>query len=247
VSYKATRKLSASLLAAILLQFAACSTEKMPGGGLPASLAEVPSVRLNYRYEADVPAPEAPEKPPAEEKHPPVLADFDQNRQQELLDRTITSPDLKRVLAVYHRAGDAPAEFRLDMYSADGRVLRKVTSDLMSVHFPDTIRWAPDSSAVAFVAMLRGASAEPTPMGGDAPVQEPAAPTPAPAADANAAPADNANTEPPADPNAATPAAAPTPAAPTGILTFRTEQIYTCSADGDNTRPITQNEGFMYF
>ena len=237
------------MLFTVLLQLVACSTEKMPGGGgLPASLAEVPSVRLNYRYEADVPAPGTTENAPTEERHPAVLADFDQNRPQELLHRTLTSPDLKRVLAIYHRPGDAPAEFRLDMYAADGRLLRKVTSDLMAVHFPDTIRWAPDSSAVAFVAMLRGAAPEPTPAD-RAPVPEPAPPTPAPEAsvNVNAPPADNANAEPPADANAATPAAPPTPEAPTGILTFRTEQLYTCSADGDNTRPITQNEGFIYF
>ena len=231
----------------LLLQLTACTTEKMPGGGgLPASLAEVHSVRLNYRYEADVPAPDATEKAPTEEKHPAVLADFDQNRPQELLDRTLTSPDLKRVLAIYHRAGDGPAEFRLDMYAADGSVLRKVTSDLMAVHFPDTIRWAPDSSAAAFVAMLRGVAAEPTPLANGAPVQEPPSPPPAMEANVNVAPADNANVEPPADANTATPAA-PTAPAPTGILTFRTEQLYTCSSDGDNTRPITQNEGFIYF
>ena len=235
---------------AILLQLAACSTEKMPaGGGLPSSLAEVPSVRLNYRYEPDVPAPETSDKAPVEEKNPAVLADFDQNRQLEQLDRTVTSPDMKRVLAIYHRPGDGPAEFRLDMYTMDGRLLRKVTSDLMAVHFPDTIRWAPDSSAVAFVAMLRGATPTPTPADG-VPVTEPATPSPSPepAADANtAAPADNANAEqPPSDANTATPAA-PTPEAPTGILTFRSEQLYTCSAEGDNTRPLTQNEGFIYF
>ena len=149
--------LAAVSLLAVLLQLAACTGEKMPGGeGLPSSLAEVPSVRLNYRYEPDVPAPETSDKAPAEEKNPAVLADFDQNRQTEQLDRTVTSPDLKRVLAIYHRPGDAPAEFRLDMYTADGKLMRRVTSDLMAVHFPDTIRWAPDSSAVAFVAMLRG-------------------------------------------------------------------------------------------
>ncbi len=72
------KTIAAAALFAVLLQFAACSTEKMSGGGgLPASLAEVPSVRLNYRYEADVPSPEATEKPPAEERHPGVLADFD--------------------------------------------------------------------------------------------------------------------------------------------------------------------------
>jgi hypothetical protein len=238
---------SAALFLTALL-FAACSTEKMPGdGGSPSSLAEVPSVRLNYRYEADVPAPEATDKAPVEDKNPAVLADFDQNRPQELLDRTLTSPDMKRVLAVYHRPGDAPAEFRLDMYTADGRVLRKVTSDLMAVHFPDTIRWAPDSSAVAFVAMLRGASAEPTPPTDGEPAPEAAVPTPAPDSNANTGGAgENTNAEAPADANTATPTA-PTPEAPTGILTFRTEQLYTCSPDGDNTRPITQNEGFIYF
>ena len=240
----------AAAIFAMLLQLAACSTEKMPeDGGLPSSLAEVPSVRLNYRYEPDVPAPEVTDKAPVEEKNPAVLADFDQNRQPEQLDRTLTSPDMKRVLAIYHRPGDAPAEFRLDMYTMDGRLLRKVTADLMAVHFPDTIRWAPDSSAVAFVAMLRGATPTPTPADG-APAEVPAvpSPTPEPNVDANtASPADNANSDlPPTDANTVTPSA-PTPEAPTGILTFRSEQLYTCSSDGDNTRPITQNEGFIYF
>lgn len=234
------------LLAAILMQFAACTAEKMPGGGgLPSSLAEVPSVRLNYRYEADVPAPEATDKAPSEERNAAVVADFDQNRPQEQLDRTLPSPDAKRILAIYHRTADAPAEFRLDMYTADGRLLRKVTSDLMAVHFPDTIRWSPDSSAVAFVAMLRGASAEPTPESDQPPVPETSAPTPAPETNVNVA--ENPNADPSADANTAAPVSAPTPAAPTGILTFRTEQLYTCSADGDNTRPLTQNEGFIYF
>ena len=218
----------------------------MPGGGgVPSSLADVPSVRLNYRYEADVPAPEATDKAPAEEKNPGVLADFEQHRPQEVLDRTVTSPDLKRVIAIYRRPGDAPAEFRLDMYGSDGKVLRKVTSDLMAVHFPDTIRWAPDSSVVAFVAMLRGATnTEPTQPNGEA-VPD-VTPVPEANVNANAAPSDNANTETPVDANTASPAA-PTPEPPTGILTFRTEQLYTCSADGDNTRPITQSEGFIYF
>lgn len=235
-------------LFAVFLNLAACSGEKAADADRPVSaLSEVPAVRLNYRYEADVPAPETGEKATNEEKHPAVLADFDQNRQPEQLDRTLTSPDLKRVLAVYHRPGDAPSEFRVDMYTADGRLLRKVTSDLMAVHFPDTIRWSPDSSAVAFVAMLRGAAAEPTPLAGEPAPDVPApATTPAVDANSNVTAADNVNSEPPLEANTATPAVA-TPEAPTGILTFRTEQLYTCSADGDNTRPITQNEGFIYF
>lgn len=234
-----------------------CATEKMPaGGGLPSSLTNVPSVRLNYRYEPDVPAPEA-EKIASTDRFPAVQADFDQNRLQEQLERTIVSPDGKRVLAVYTQTSDATDEFRLDMYSADGKLIRKVTSDLMGVHFPDTIRWSPDSSSVAFVAMLRGvtAEAEQTAPGG---VELVPVPTATPVADANTNTAvardTNANTAdaPVSDANVdantnANVALAPTPEAPTGILTFRTEQLYISDADGNGTKPITQNEGFIYF
>src|SRR5947207_2085924 len=41
--------------------------------------------------------------------------------------------------------------------------------------------------------------------------------------------------------------AKPTPPAPTGILTFRTEQIYIASADGSNVKAVTENEGLIYF
>ena len=234
-------------LSAFLLS--ACSAEKMPsGGGLPSSLKDVPSVRLNYRYEADVPAPQVVEKT-IEERVAAVQADFDQNRPVEIVDRTVLSPDSKRVAVLYHRQGDLPAEFRLDMYGADGKLLKKVSSDLMAVHFPDTIRWSPDSTSLAFVAMLRGVSTEPEQTGPDG-VE--LVPTGTPAVNANAANTPDANNAVEnVDPNVnvdvnAVPAV-PTPEAPTGILTFRTEQLYLCNADGDGTRPITQNEGFIYF
>lgn len=218
----------------------------MPGGGgLPASLKEVPSVRLNFRYEADVPAPETTEKTGAEERNAAVQADFDQNRLEELVDRTVTSPDGKRVAVIYHRPLDLPNEFRLDMYTPDGKVLKKVTSDLMAVHFPDTIRWSPDSTSLAFLAMLRGASTEPTT---DDPNKIDLVPAATPVANANTN--IDANAAQPADANVDANnavAAAPTLEAPTGILTFRTEQLYLCDADGGGTKPVTQNEGFIYF
>jgi len=240
------------LTIAALLTFllSACSTEKMPSvGGLPSSLKDVPSVRLNYRYEADVPAPEVAEKT-ADERIAAVQSDFDQNRPVEIVDRTIPSPDSKRVAVIYHRPGDLPLEFRLDMYGPDGKLLRKVSSDLMAVHFPDTIRWSPDSSSLAFVAMLRGVSTEPEQTG---PGGVELVPTGTPVANSNT---NTGNTETNTDPGATDAnanldtnlaAAVPTPEAPTGILTFRTEQLYLCNADGDSTRPITQNEGFIYF
>lgn len=223
---------------------AACSTQKMPsGGGLPATLKDLPSVRLNFRYEADIPAPETAEKTGAEERSAAVLADFDQNRPQEIVDRTVTSPDGKRVAVVYHQATDLPSEFRLDMYAADGKVIKKVTSDLMAVHFPDTIRWSPDSTSLAFLAMLRGASAEPAADDPNKVELVPAA-TPVANAAANVVAGEDANANVAA--NSAV-APAPTLEAPTGILTFRTEQLYLCDADGGGTKPVTQNEGFIYF
>lgn len=178
-----------------------------------------------------------------EEKNPSVQNDFDQHRPQELLDKTMTSPDGKRVLAVYHKSNDLSSEFRLDMYSTDGKLLSKITSDLMAVHFPDSIRWSPDSSNLAFVAMLRGAQSEDDTLPnlsdtGDKTITDASSLTNSKVkADANSE-VSNTNSETP-------PVATPTP--PVGVLTFRTEQIYICNADGIATKPITQNEGLIYF
>jgi hypothetical protein len=198
----------------------------------PQTMGAVPAVRLNYRYEPDVPAPTLENTQRSDtDRNPAVQADFDKGRSQELLDRTITSPDKKRVLAVYRNVSDLPSEVRLDIYSSEGKLLRKVTSDAMAGHFPDTIVWSPDSKSVAFVAANRTVGLTPaTPV------------TPAPAVpDANGA--DDPNDTPLPTP---TPAA-PTPAAPTGILTFKTEQIYICDSEGGGIKALTQNEGLIYF
>lgn len=236
------RFLLLSLFVAATAFLSGCST---PVGNSPivgpSSLAEVPAVRLNYRYETDVPPPTEPAKASQDERNAAVQNHFDLNRPQESLDKTITSPDGNRVAAVYHRVNDLPSEFRLDMYSADGKLLRKMTADLMAVHFPDTIRWSPDSANLAFVAMVRGVSEEP-----EAPGSQP----PPSLSNSNVntgldPEANAADTNANVDANA--PAAEPTPAAPTGILTFRTEQIYISNADGDAVKPVTQNVGLIYF
>lgn len=222
-----------AVFAFAVFMFTACQdTPKQTGGGLPASLGEVPAVRLNYRYEPDVPAPtEAAKTVAAEQIDPAIRLDFEQNRTQETVGRIIASPNGKRALVAYNRPTDQPDDFRLDMYSNDGTFLRKVSSDLMAVHFPATISWAPDSSAVAFVAMLRTASV--------ADVTEPVERLIEPGViDATGADT-NSNT-------AAVPAS-PTPAAPVGILLFRTEQMYITDAEGNNTRPLTQNESLIYY
>lgn len=246
-----TQRTARFLLLGILFFPTACQkTPFSSGGGLPASLKDVPAVRLNYRYEPDVPAPTEPAKT-ADERNAAVQSNFDQTRPQEILDKTLTSPDGKRVLAVYHRAADLPSEFRLDMYSAEGELLNKITSDLMAAHFPDTIRWSPDSANLAFVAMLRGVPAEPEANhSGGTEVPDNTAANSNPPLSANSISNSNievadANSNVDANTNALP--AAPTPLAPSGILTFRTEQIYICDADGGSTKPLTQNEGLIYF
>ncbi len=197
------------------------------------AIRDTPAVRLNFRYEADVPAPTIEAAHLAgEERNVAIQEDFDTNRLTELLDRTIVSPDKKRIVAVYHRVTDLSSEYRLDMYSADGKLLKKLTSDSMAVHFPDTIVWSPDSTLVAFVAMLRTAQQD---LSGLLSLTGQATPTP----DQNVVDAV------PVDP--AAPVAAPTPAPPTGILAFRTEQIYLAGADGGGVKAITENEGLIYF
>ncbi len=204
------------------------------------SVTTVPAVRLNFRYEADVPGPSAEAAPTAvEQRSEAVQADFDTARPQEILDKTISSPDKKHIAVVYHKVTDYSSEYRLDMYTADGKLLNKMTSDAMAVHFPDTITWSPDSSTIAFVAMVRIVAPELQlgPPNTNTQV-EPAA------VDANTDPEANANTD---QMTQTPPPVATTPGAPTGILAFRSEQIYTANADGTGVRPITANEGLIYF
>ena len=221
-----------------VLLFSGCQNNVFQAQSVaPPVMGAVPAVRLNFRYEADVPAPGAAAVA-GEERNAAVQSDFDDARPLELLERTIASPDKKRVLAVYHRISDVPTEFRLDMYSPDGKLLKKLTSDAMAVHFPDTIVWSPDSNTLAFVAMIRAGQIDPGTVTAP-PIANPQVPA---AGDANAAGEDSS-----LDAASPTPLPAPTLAAPTGILTFRTEQIYTCGADGSNVKALTENEGLIYF
>lgn len=214
----------------------------------PASLRDVPAVKLNFRFETDVPAPPASSQSlQSEERNAAVQNDFDQTRPQEILDKTITSPDKQRVLAVYHKVSDFPNEFRLDMYAPDGKLLRKITHDGMAVHFAETILWSPTSSDVAFVAMARVAppiaAVSPTPI--DIPS---ATPNPDANTDANVnienTNAANANI---ADANANVVQPPNLTDAPKNVFTFRTEQLYVCNRDGGEPKPLTQNEGLIYF
>lgn len=232
-------------IALILIGLAACQRNETDSPTVtPSSLGGVPSVRLNFRFENDVPAPTVTgQNAPAEEKNNAVQADFDQNRSGETLERTIPSPDKKRLLAVYRKTGDIADSYRLDMYSSDGKLLRKITPNGLAIFYPDTIIWSPDSNNAAFVGMIRLGQIAPTPL--------PDAPTPPDLGEANANVDTNAaNVDINAaniDTNANTNTATPTVEQPKQVLTFRTEQIYICNADGGDLKPLTQNEGFIYF
>ena len=232
-----------------LIALAACpkSGTETPTNS-PTALNSIPAVRINYRFEPDVPAPTIPETPP-EELFPAVQGDFSTNRLDEVLVKTVVSPDKQRVLVVYRRVGDGEIEFRLDMYAADGRILRKVSYDGMAIYYPGAIVWSPDSKSVAFMAKVRGA-VMPTPI----PQTENQANTKANTkANTNAnvntnvntnANTANANVE---QTNTATTSQTPLVEPAKAVLTLRTEQIYLCGADGEDVKLLTQKEGLVYF
>lgn len=231
------------------LIFSGCQSGnlKSPLGNAPKTLRDVPALRLNFRFETDVPAPNVTATIQNEERNVAVSQDFDNNRASESLDKTLTSPDKQRVLAIYHLPTDLPSEFRLDMYSADGKLLRKITYDGMAAHFIDTIVWSPDSKAVAFVAMVR-ANQSAAPNANQANANQSNANTET-AANTNAENANveaNANTDAETNVNAA-PANTPTVEAAKPVLTFRTEQLYVCDREGVDVKSLTQNEGMIYF
>ena len=217
---------------------AACQTANLePSETAPGTLGAIPAQRLNFRFEADVPAPPAAvPNGQSDERNPAIQNDFDINRSLEILAKTITSPDKQKVLVAYHKVTDEPTEFRLDMYSPDGKIIKKITPEAMAVHFPDTIQWSPDSQNVAFVAMLRAGKKENTVSDANANI------------DTNANIETNTNTaDPESNANAAMYPTPDVPGAATDVLIFRTEQIYLCDAGGDNLKLLTQNEGLMYF
>lgn len=214
-----------------------------PGGQRPnenntsSTLADVPSVRLNYKYEADVPPPGVDTaQTAASVRNAAVQADFDGRRPAELLDRTLSAPDEKSVLAIYHRLSDPADEYRLDMYLPDGKVLKQITPDTMSVAWPEAIVWSPDSSAVAFAAKTRTLPPEASDTSERGTV---------PAAAAIPESEVLGNTAPEAMPEPS-PSPTPLPAA-SGVLTFATEQIYICGADGNGLKALTTNDGLKYF
>ena len=231
----------------VLILMAGCQQAGVKMGD-PAALRNVPAQKLSYSFEPDALPPVESETPASEEKAAAVQADFDQNRPEELLDKTVSSPDKQRILAVYHRAADIQTEFRLDMYGADGKLLQKISPDEMAISLPDSITWSPDSGTVAFVGVAR-AQAQPQQSQAQPPADAPTPPEP----ETNSNTAANAGTNSNGDGNANAAvnanAATPTPAAPTSapIKLFANEQVYTSNKDGVDLKYISQKDTLIYF
>ncbi|MDH3494180.1 MAG: hypothetical protein OEM82_11565 [Acidobacteriota bacterium] len=228
--------------AAVLLS--ACAKGPLADPAVVAvALKDVSAERLSYRYEADVPAPDPKflNGGSRVERNEAVQLDFDTNRVREILDRTIASPSGERILAVFRRGDDVISDFRLDMYSKDGKLLRKITHEEMALQFPDTIVWSPDGNNVAFVAKTRGIDQNAI---NGSPKDSSAKPDATPEVVSRDGEESPAAEEPAATDDAETTAGVE---ASGDVITFRTEQIYICNTDGGDVKPLTKVEGLMYF
>jgi hypothetical protein len=180
----------------------------------PLVLRDVPANRLAYRLDADVGPPRNKD---SEDKLAPVQADFNSRRQNDVLLRTVSSPDNQRALALYNTEDEPSVNFRIDLYAADGKFLRNLTPPTLSCVFPEAVAWSPDGNSLTFIAHKKTApSPTPTPPGPIAPVEE------------------------------ASPSPSIGPAFPS-VPVFATEQIYVCNRDGLDLRPLTTREGLIYF
>ena len=183
----------------------------------PRVLRDVPARNLAYRLQADV-------SPPSSEieeldKFAAVANDFSTKRKDEILLRTVVSPDGRRVLALYGSADEPSSTFRVDLYNSDGQFLRNLIPPDLACVFPETVTWSPDGNFINFIAHKRVApSPSPTPLDVPEPVPG-ASPAPAPSI---------------------------APLFPS-VASFSTEQIYICNRDGYDLKPLTSREGLIYF
>jgi hypothetical protein len=185
----------------------------------PLVMRDVPAQRLAYRFEADTGLPADIKTEDPNDKLATVQTDFNTNRKDDALVRTVRSPDGQRALALYGTADEPNEAFRIDIYATEGKFLRNLTPpDLIGV-FPETVAWSPDGNYITFIAHK---STKPSP-------------SPTPPEENQLLPA----VSPVPAPSIA-PVFAPVPV-------FNTEQIYVCNRDGYELKPLTSREGLIYF
>ena len=217
---KKTPYLSFILLATLVSGLVSCSSiTQSPNDVRARSLRDVPARSLAYRFEPDVGLPPGVRTEEADDKIESILSDFATRRQDDALVRTVRSPDGQRALVLYGVADQSSQEFRIDLYSSEGQFLRNLTPPELSCVFPETVAWSPDGNFITFIGHK---TLQPTPT-----------PTPAGAQPAEQIPE-------------ASPLPSLAPAFP-AVAVFSTEQIYICSRDGYDLKPLTAREGLIYF
>ena len=188
----------------------------------PLVMRDVPAQRLAFRLEPDTGLPDDLKVSDTNEKIPEIATDFNTNRKDDALLRTVKSPDGQRALALYGTAEDPTEAFRIDLYSTDGKFLRNLTPPELVGAFPETVRWSPDGNYITFIGhKTNHPSPSPTPLDEvpQIPSASPGGPTTAPSV---------------------APVFAP-------VAAFNTEQIYICNRDGYELKPLTSREGLIYF
>ena len=198
----------------------------------PVTMREVPAARLAFKFQPDN---NPPQKALAADNNallPVIKAAFDNNRREQLLARTVLSPDGQRALAIYATAEEQNNEYRVDMFSADGNFLRNVTPPSLAVVFPDYVDWSPDGQRIVFLARQSSSQSKAkNPDSAPTPLDLGTSETPLPGL--------NGTPDTGATPNNG-PVFAPVP-------TFATEQVYLCDRDGYNMKSLTNRNGLIYF
>jgi hypothetical protein len=182
------------------------------------SLRDVPARSLAFRFEPDVGLPPGVKLDEADDKIEAIQIDFNTRRQDDALVRTVRSPDGQRALVLYGVADESSQEFHIDLYSSEGQFLRNLTPPDLSCVFPETVAWSPDGNFITFIGHK---TLKPTP-------------SPPPGA------------EPRDELAEASPLPSLAPAFPS-VPVFSTEQVYICSRDGYDLKPLTTREGLIYF
>lgn len=194
-------------------------------GVRPRTLRDVPAGRLAYQFSADTDAPANAAATDASQPLASIQKDFDTRRPDDALLRTAISPDRQRALAVYATGEDQANEFRIDLYGVAGDFQRHVTPAGLAVVFAPVADWSPDGNFIAFIGYKSSTpQPSPTPLEDSVPGIVP-----------GIAPG--------------IPTASPSPlqdSAPT-VRLFNTEQVYVCSRDGFDLKPLTSREGLIYF
>src|SRR6185295_5476304 len=155
--------LTCSLVAVLCVFLVGCKNVIERQNVTPRVLRDVPARNLAYRLQADV-------SPPSSEiedldKFAAVANDFSTKRKDEILLRTVVSPDGRRVLALYGTADEPGSTFRIDLYNSDGQFIKNVIPPDLACVFPETVTWSPDGNFMNFIAHRRVTpSPTPTPL-----------------------------------------------------------------------------------